>query len=73
MNAPFYKRVEIAFWDFAIHAMSEDEQVRVTIQRIYQVIHYSEIRRLARWMALSAAVGLMSGLCLFVLTETVGR
>ena len=67
MNAPLYRKVEIAFWDFIIQVMSENERVRRGIQRIYRVLHDPQTRRTVGLLAASAAAGLVSGFIFFLL------
>ncbi len=67
MNAPLYRKMEIAFWDFVIQLLSENENVRRLIQKAYRVLHDGETRRAARYLAASAVAGLISGFLLFVL------
>lgn len=64
MNAHLYRRLEIAFWDFAIQTLTENLQVRAAIQSAYRLIHLPDMKRFARLLVLTAAAGLISGFLL---------
>lgn len=68
MNMPIVKRAEIAFWDVAIHAMSQNEPIRRAIRTIYQAARPSKLRRVAGLLAVTAFSGLLSGMILGFVT-----
>ena len=69
MNAPLYRKIELAFWDFIIQTLSENEKVRLMVSRGYRKLHNAETRRYARYLAASAVAGLLSGFLLFILVS----
>jgi hypothetical protein len=69
MNVPIVKRVEIAFWDFTIHTMSENEQARRVIRLGYRLAHHPALLRVGSLLAITALSGLLSGMILGVLTS----
>jgi len=69
MNVPIVKRVEIAFWDFTIQTMSENEAVRRVIRLGYRLAHHPALLRVGGLLAITALSGLLSGMILGVLTS----
>lgn len=68
MNIPIVKRVEIAFWDFMIQTLSENQAVRDFIRQSYRLTHHPSMRRVTGLLMVTALSGLISGAILGVLT-----
>ncbi len=68
MNMPIVKRAEIAFWDVAIQAMSQNEPIRRAIRIIHKAAQPSRLRRVAGLLAITACSGLLSGMILGLVT-----
>lgn len=68
MNMPIVKRVEIAFWDFAIQTLSENETLRNLIRRVYATARQINLPRTASLLAITALSGLFTGMILGVVT-----
>lgn len=68
MNMPIVKRVEIAFWDFIIQTLSENQPIRDFIRQSYRITHHPSLRRITSLLAITAISGLISGAILGVLT-----
>lgn len=66
MNIPFQKRMQIAFWDFAIRTLSENKPVRGVIKSSYRLAHHQELKRAMRLLTASAVAGILSGFLLCV-------
>jgi hypothetical protein len=66
MNNPFYQRMEIAFWDFAIHTMSENRNFRSFVQIATRLVHQKDFQKnllkVGGLLAASAMAGLFCGL-----------
>lgn len=62
MNAKLYNQVEIAFWDFIIHALTESRFVRTLVRTFY---HFLPGKTLQTAM-FAAVVGLLSGFMLYL-------
>lgn len=73
MNAHLYRRMEIAFWDFFIQTLSENQRVRSIIQQTYRLTHHKDARSLTTLVAACALAGLTSGFVLRALTIYLGN
>lgn len=73
MNAHIYTRIEIAFWDFVIQTLSENNQVRKLVKLSYRVAHHKDIKRVSSILAASALAGLLSGFMLCVITVYIRK
>lgn len=71
MNMPIVKRVEIAFWDFIIQTLSENQAVRDMVRNAYRISHHPSLRRVTGLIAVTALSGLISGAILGVLTTVL--
>jgi hypothetical protein len=71
MNMPIVKRVEIAFWDFIIQTLSENQRVREIVRQSYRITHHPSLRRVTGLLAVTALSGLISGAILGVLTTVL--
>lgn len=68
MNVPLVKRVEIAFWDFTIQTLSENERIRHWVRQVYTLTHQANLPRVASLLGITALSGLFSGIILGVVT-----
>jgi hypothetical protein len=73
MNAHFYKRIEIAFWDLAIQALSENNQVRSIVRTTYRIASHKDLKRVTGVLAATAMAGLLSGFLLCVASLYLGK
>jgi hypothetical protein len=66
MNNQFYQRMEIAFWDFAIRTMSENQNFRSFIQDATRLLHHKDLPKnllkIGSLLAAGAVAGLFCGL-----------
>jgi hypothetical protein len=62
MNAKLYNQVEIAFWDFVIHALTESRFAQSLVRLVYRFIPGKTFQT----VLFAAAVGLLSGFILYV-------
>lgn len=67
MNAPFYKRIELAFWDFTINTLSENDRVRRLVMQTAATLRGPQFARLIGVTTASAFAGLAGGVFLFIL------
>lgn len=71
MNAHIYRRMEIAFWDFTIHTLTQNMRVRRLVQQAARAYQQSGIQMAVPYLAVSAAVGLICGSVLFIVTALI--
>jgi len=71
MNAPIYRRMEIAFWDFTIQTMTQNKRVRRVIQQSARAIQQTGLKDALPSLAISAMAGLVCGSILFFVTALV--
>lgn len=68
MHMPIAKRVEIAFWDLVIPALSDSIPVRQAVYIAYQLWRKLDLSKLILLIGLVALAGLFSGASVYLLT-----
>jgi hypothetical protein len=68
MNARLPKKMENAFWDMTIHALSESETIQNLVRNIYWLSKERDLILLGKTAGVVAAAGLISGILTFAIT-----
>jgi hypothetical protein len=61
MNAQFVQRAELAFWNVAIRTLSENQEVRYLVQKIYHLLRNKSLRIVIKTVGAAALVGFLGG------------
>jgi hypothetical protein len=61
MNAQFVQRAELAFWNVAIRTLSENQEVRYLVQKIYRLLRNKSLRIVIKTVGVAALVGFLGG------------
>jgi hypothetical protein len=61
MNAQIVQRAELAFWNVAIRTLSENQQVRHLIQKIYRLLRNKNLRIAIKTVGAAALIGFLGG------------
>ena len=62
MNAKIYQRMEIAFWDVIVQALTESRLVRYLVWNFYHVFSGKNGKRTRTWILLVSLAGFLIGL-----------
>ncbi len=71
MNTQIFSRIELLFWNFAIHALSSFRVVRSSLARTDLLVYSTDDAFMWILMAVAGVTGLVSGYLFYFITASM--
>lgn len=72
MNATFFQKIELRFWDIFLPLLSQSQFLRKSVKTVVSFYQNDQLKKQAALVVMIACAGFASGIAIYTFTRFVG-